>query len=126
MPIFSLTVQRDTVPHDLRHDLEALFWCITYVCITREGPGGSRRQELRPKNVKFPVGNSGESIADEDLDDVEDKRLLRLVNYCFFSTDDMGILSHNKSQLFLSDDYETHIMPHFHPYFNPFKDLMLQ
>ncbi|KAG6852219.1 hypothetical protein C0991_001878 [Blastosporella zonata] len=38
----------------------------------------------------------------------------------------MGILSHNKSQLFLNNHYESHIMPRFHPYFNPFKDLMLR
>ncbi|KAG6858974.1 hypothetical protein C0991_001567 [Blastosporella zonata] len=38
----------------------------------------------------------------------------------------MDTLSLNKSQLFLHDQYESHIMPHFHPYFNPFKDLMRQ
>ncbi|KAG6893023.1 hypothetical protein C0995_001807, partial [Termitomyces sp. Mi166 len=75
----------NVTPHDARHDLEALFWCMTYICMTREGPGGKRRKELRPE------------FEDEDNTDVME---LRYINYCFFSSDQKALI-HNKKKLFI-------------------------
>jgi hypothetical protein len=32
------------------HDLESFFWVLIHICITRQGPGGVRREELEQKN----------------------------------------------------------------------------
>lgn len=34
--------------HDAVHDLESFLWVVVYLCITRKGPGGARRDELGP------------------------------------------------------------------------------
>ena len=101
---------RTVSPHDARHDLEALFWCMTYICLTREGPGGKRRKELRPE---FKVDND------------EGVLQLRRINYFFFSSDEETLVD-NKTTLFQENDYDEVIVCHFHPYFEPLKPLMRQ
>ena len=32
------------------HDLESFFWVLVHICLTRQGPGGVRREELKQKN----------------------------------------------------------------------------
>ncbi|KAG6858710.1 hypothetical protein C0995_014555 [Termitomyces sp. Mi166 len=83
---------------------------MTYICMTREGPGGKRRKELRPE------------FEDEDNTDVME---LRDINYCFFSSD-QDTLIRNKKKLFMNDDYDEAIVCHFHPYFESLKPLMRQ
>ncbi|KAG6848664.1 hypothetical protein H0H93_015062 [Arthromyces matolae] len=91
-------------PHDIRHDIESLFWCMTYICITRDGPGGKRRQELHSDN--------------------QDHSELQMVNYTLFSAE-APVLWDNKKELFLNPThYEEYIMPQFHEYFEPLKPLM--
>ncbi|KAG6807929.1 hypothetical protein H0H93_000812, partial [Arthromyces matolae] len=95
--------------HDLRHDVESLFWCMTFICVTRNGPGGERREELRP---------------DYKGADTVDVQKLRVVNYTLFSAD-THTLWDNKVQLFRNrSHYEEYVMPHFHQYFEPLKPLM--
>ncbi|KAG6918272.1 hypothetical protein DXG01_015646 [Tephrocybe rancida] len=97
--------------HSLVHDLEALFWCLIYICITCDGPGGKRRKELRP-DYKVPKDDEELNIA------------LRHINYCLFATNDIQTLANNKSTLFTCNDFVEHVVPHFHPYFEPLKSLM--
>ncbi|KAG6918275.1 hypothetical protein DXG01_015649 [Tephrocybe rancida] len=104
---------KPAVAHNLIHDLEALFWCLVYICVTREGPGGRRREELRP-DYKVPVGDQANNIA------------LRNINYCFFAANDIHILARNKSSLFMNNDFVDCIVPRFHPYFEPLKPLMVR
>lgn len=99
------------VPHDAVHDLEALFWCMSYICVTREGPGRRRREELQPEYIK--------THSDANMD-------LRRINYCFFASDEEDFLAYNKSSLFQEDEYEQYILRHFHPYFEPLKPLMMR
>ncbi|RDB18915.1 hypothetical protein Hypma_014319 [Hypsizygus marmoreus] len=93
--------------HNEKHDLEATFWSLNFVCITREGPGGKRRKELLPQN---------QSSAPREL---------LLVNYCLFSSEDIVELADNKRELLQDDDeYEVYILSQFHPYFWPLRPLM--
>ncbi|KAF5374686.1 hypothetical protein D9615_008969 [Tricholomella constricta] len=99
------------VIHSIIHDLESLFWCLTYICVTREGPGGKRRKELRPDYIKkYPDADSS----------------LRRVNYHIFSCEDRIELAQNKIALFRLDEYESHVISKFHPYFERLKDMMKQ
>ncbi|KAG6918269.1 hypothetical protein DXG01_015643 [Tephrocybe rancida] len=107
--IFSTKGER--AGHSLVHDLEALFWCLIYICITCDGPGGKRRKELKP-DYKVPKDDEELNIA------------LCHINYCLFATNDIQILAHNKSTLFACNDFVEHVIPHFHPYFEPLKSLM--
>ena len=49
--IFSLseTPLKKTITHDAIHNMEAFFWVMTYICITQQGPGGDRRDNLKPE-----------------------------------------------------------------------------
>ncbi|KAG6846898.1 hypothetical protein H0H93_011218 [Arthromyces matolae] len=107
-PLFPL-YSKTRPQHDLRHDIESLFWCMNSICLTRSGPGGKHRDELR---------------ADFDGEITEEVRELQHINYTFFSAD-AKIICSNKVHLFLHpQDYDTFIIPRFHPYFNPLKPLM--
>ncbi|KAG6848210.1 hypothetical protein H0H93_002277 [Arthromyces matolae] len=104
-----LSPSQDT-PHDLRHDLGSFFWCMTFICITRNGPGGQRREELQ---------------ADYKGEITEEFKMLRTVKCTLFSTDDVYTLWDKKTKLFVNTShYEEFIMPHFHTYFHPLKPLM--
>ncbi|KAG6814726.1 hypothetical protein H0H93_012465, partial [Arthromyces matolae] len=70
-PLFPL-YSKTRPQHDLRHDIESLFWCMNSICLTRSGPGGKHRDELR---------------ADFDGEITEEVRELQHINYTFFSAD---------------------------------------
>lgn len=83
-------------------------WVLIYLCLTRKGPGGVRRDE-------FAFGAI--------LDDTNTR--LHKVMYAFFDTEDQTILSNSKSWLFHSPvDMEEWILPQFHPYFEELKPLV--
>ncbi|RDB19067.1 hypothetical protein Hypma_014321 [Hypsizygus marmoreus] len=95
--------------HNEKHDAEAVFWGVNFLGVTRDGPGGKRREELQPHNQ-----------ADAD-------RELLLVNYCLFSSEDRGVLARNKRELLKSnEDYETYIQSQFSSYFGPLKPLLMK
>ncbi|KAF5374620.1 hypothetical protein D9615_008970 [Tricholomella constricta] len=97
--------------HDIIHDLEALFWCVTYLCVSHEGPGGKPRTELQPDYIKeHPKANQD----------------LRRISYYFFSSQNQAELAQKKSVVFQLNEYESHVVPQFHPYFEPMKGLMTQ
>ena len=97
----------DKVFHDAVHDLESFFWVLIHICITRQGPGGVRREELEQKNE-----------ADEAYDG-----LRRVIYYLFDS--DMNTMQDNKAQLFTHPlDLEPFILDNFHPYFQPLKEVV--
>src|SRR5258708_39138540 len=62
---------RDKVFHDAVHDLESFFWVLVHICITWQGPGGVRREELEQEN-EAKEGN-------------KDLRLGRVVHFFFDS-----------------------------------------
>ncbi|KAH9945527.1 hypothetical protein B0H21DRAFT_809283 [Amylocystis lapponica] len=96
------------VIHNSIHDVEALFWVSQNVCLTRDGPGGSRRRELK-------VENCGGDLSS-----------LEKIVFCFFDSP-TDVVANNRRVLFTSfDDLESIIMPHFHPYFDSLKPLMLE
>ncbi|KAH9945519.1 hypothetical protein B0H21DRAFT_809280 [Amylocystis lapponica] len=96
------------VIHNSIHDVEALFWVSQNVCLTRDGPGGSRRRELK-------VENCGGDLSS-----------LEKIVFCFFDSP-TDVLANNRRILFTRfDDLESIIMPHFHPYFDSLKPLMLE
>ena len=93
--------------HDAVHDLESFFWVLVHICITRQGPGGVRRQELEQKNQ-----------------DKEEYRALRRVVHCFFDSD-MGTMAANKREVFVNpDELEQFVLNHFHGYFHPLRELV--
>ena len=95
---------RDTVFHDAVHDLESFFWVLVHICITRQGPGGVRREELEQKNQEK-----------------EEYNALRRVVHCLFDSD-MNMMAANKKELFLHpDDLEEYILNNFHGYFQQLK-----
>ena len=94
--------------HSAIHDMESFFWVLLYLCLTRKGPGGARREE-------FSLGFVASDNAAH----------LRGIVYCLFDSDDESILTGNK--LFLMEnpkDLEGVLFPRFHPYFHPLKGLL--
>ncbi|KAL1707693.1 hypothetical protein EV121DRAFT_277882 [Schizophyllum commune] len=101
------------VLHDAIHDMESFFWTLLYLCITRSGPGGDRREELE-----------GDIL--DDAPSVEDVAELRRIVFCFFG-DETETIAMNKAQLFGEPDlFETDVLRHAHPYFEPLKPLLRQ
>ncbi|KAH9945506.1 hypothetical protein B0H21DRAFT_432134, partial [Amylocystis lapponica] len=98
----------EPVSHNSIHDVEALFWATQYLCLTCDGPGGSRRHELLGDNV----GGAPESLE-------------RIV-FCFFECT-TNVLANNRQRLFSDKKaLESIIMPQFHPYFDSLKPLMAE
>lgn len=54
-----ITTYDDVTPlcHGAPHDAEALKWLLTWICLTRSGPGGNRRPELR-RDINNPTSSS--------------------------------------------------------------------
>ncbi|KAI5829422.1 hypothetical protein K523DRAFT_337872 [Schizophyllum commune Tattone D] len=101
------------VLHDAIHDMESFFWTLLYLCITRSGPGGGGRKEL-------------DGDVPDDAPDVEDVVELRRIVFCFFG-DETETIAMNKTQLFSEPElFETGVLHHVHPYFEPLKPLLRQ
>jgi hypothetical protein len=97
----------DDVFHDAIHDLESFFWVLIHICITRQGPGGVRREELEQKNELNEAYNG-----------------LRRVIYHLFDSE-MATMAANKARLFThSLELEPYILDNFHPYFQPLKEVV--
>ncbi|KAI0329138.1 hypothetical protein GY45DRAFT_1337665 [Cubamyces sp. BRFM 1775] len=101
-----------TVAHDAIHDMESFFWVLLFFCITHVGPGGGRRKELVGDLDAFPA------------QDREEVQRIRRINYCLFEGD-MGTIACNKAELFgHPQDFEVHVLPYVHPYFEPLKPML--
>jgi hypothetical protein len=94
--------------HDAVHDLESFWWVVVYLCLTRKGQGGGRREELSEKNQ----------------DDKQYFPLRRVVN-CLFASDDEHTITKNKVDLFTSsDDLDKFVLVHFLPDFQQLQPLV--
>ncbi|KAF8518112.1 hypothetical protein BU17DRAFT_48989 [Hysterangium stoloniferum] len=93
--------------HDAVHDMESFLWVIIYLALTRQSPGGSRRQELEAGDRRGAV--------------------LREVIARFFDYPP-DTLQIEKQRLFtvgVGDQIlENDILENFHPYFTPLKRLV--
>jgi hypothetical protein len=98
------------VQHDAKHDIEAFFWVLTYICLTRKGPGGQRRDELKPNAHDSPY-----------------TRQVRRSYYAIFGSENVQDLIRNKTNLFVyTDDYGKYVASYFHPYFYPLRNMMVK
>ena len=87
--------------HDAIHDIESLFWVIVYLALIRKGPGEDAvRDELI--QVGTPVTN--------------------LVIGLFHAN---GLFERKADVIFMSMQLEREILPHFHPFFEPLKPMVL-
>ena len=100
--------------HTVIHDIESFFWVLIYLCLTRKGPGGARRDEL---DNELP---STASQAEID----QARRLLDVV-HCLFDCQHAGLIARTKSNLFRGiTNFETTVLDLIHPYFNRLKHLL--
>ncbi|KAH8084361.1 hypothetical protein BXZ70DRAFT_900425 [Cristinia sonorae] len=120
-------IQRTDVPdasevivHTAIHDMESVFWVFLYICLTRRGPGGARREELDsgvdPKTYS------------EDLP-AETTRAMRVrtIVEALFDSPYATALARNKRNLFQHPkDFEEDILPFIHPYFKPLETLLVR
>jgi hypothetical protein len=84
---------------------------VIYLCLTRKGPGGLRRDELAP---------------DVRLEE-EDIKSLHNIVYCFFDAGDEVDLIRNKKPLFKRpEDMQKFVIHHFSPYFEPLKPVITE
>jgi hypothetical protein len=91
--------------------MESFMWVIIYLCLTRKGPGGLRRNELAP---------------DVRLEEDDIKSLHNIV-YCFFDAEDEADLIRNKKSLFKrAEDMQKFVIRHFLPYFEPLKPVITE
>lgn len=109
---FTVSQLREDGPvvHSAIHDLESFFWVLLYLCLTRSGPGGERRDELQPNAP--------------DQNDVN--KLHRIVG-CLFEAGDNDTLLANKRRLFENPrELDQIITPCFHPYFADLGNLVVE
>ncbi|KAL1728014.1 hypothetical protein EV714DRAFT_216056, partial [Schizophyllum commune] len=108
--------QSPTITQGAIHDMEALFWMLLYICITRSGPGGRRREEYSIKNL----------AALTDPKQRQSITHLRKITHCLFDAQDPTTLSKNKRLLLRNgvQDFTAHIEICFHGYFGPFRSTM--
>lgn len=96
---------RRHVFHDAVHDLESFLWVLVHICMTRGGPGGIRREELK-----------------EESQENEQYNTLRRAVYCFFDSDD-DTMAANKQRIFqhlkLLDEF---VLDNFHVYFQRLRE----
>ncbi|KAG5643655.1 hypothetical protein DXG03_000535 [Asterophora parasitica] len=93
--------------HNAVHDMESLLWVLTYLCLTRKGPGMNMlRDELHVGQKGYPP--------------------LRRVIIKYFDAP-RELLKDSKPQLLLRPELlDDEILPLFHPYFDPLKPLVRQ
>ncbi|TRM67376.1 hypothetical protein BD626DRAFT_395870 [Schizophyllum amplum] len=104
-----------SVLHDAIHDIESFFWVLLYLCITRSGPGGDRREDLDSDIAQVP-----------EVKERERMEHLRRVVHCFFDGD-TPTLAKNKKMLFEEGvTFETEVLIHIHPYFKPLEKTLRQ
>ena len=97
------------VVHDAIHDMESLFWVLLFLCITRAGPGGERREDFVGELTDFP------NVRQDQV-----ARLRNVVRNLFDG--DMATIASYKELLFLNpENFETDILCHIHPYFEVLK-----
>jgi hypothetical protein len=100
-------IHGDNVYHDASHDLESFFWVLIHICVTRQGPGGVRREELEQENQEK-----------EEYND------LRRVVQCFFDSD-MVTMAANKAEILTHPlEFEQYVLANFHDYFQPLRGLV--
>lgn len=97
----------DGFMHNAVHDIESFFWVLLYICLTRKGPGGARRDELN--YVEHP---------DEHTSNV------RRVIYSYFDGG-QDTISRNKLEVMSNESvFEAKILPYIHRYFIPLVGLL--
>ena len=109
-PVFRLHEDTATSDwcHDAIHDIESLFWVMTYICLVREGPG---------KNM----------LRKELLNGDAENRDLQGIIYRYFDISDRHQIFFNKQALFKDHkNLDNDILLKFHPYFEPLKTMMIQ
>ncbi|KAH8087132.1 hypothetical protein BXZ70DRAFT_994627 [Cristinia sonorae] len=104
----------NSVPvHTAIHDAESVFWVFLYLCLTRRGPGGARREELQST---LP--------AEADAAYVEG---VRSVVESFFDSPYEETVRRSKLFLFQNPSkFATDVLPFIHPYFLPLQSLLLR
>ncbi|KAG6848401.1 hypothetical protein H0H93_000496 [Arthromyces matolae] len=100
-------VEMPSFAHEAIHDLESFLWVLVRICLTRQGPGiNAYRDELIEESPKYAP----------DIAATVQK---------YFQTEDSSALSHAKASVMKRPMEFENIINHFHPYFNPLKDLVL-
>ena len=94
--------------HDAIHDIESLFWVITFICLVRAGPGMNiSRRELRNAGAR--------------------NNILQGIIYRYFDPFKSDRILWNKENLFHQfDKMDKHILLNFHSYFEPLKEMINQ
>ena len=101
-------VSMDALCHDASHDIESLFWVLTFICLVREGPGMNMlRQELRS-------------------DGAENDALQGII-YRYFNASESDEILLNKGNLFTNfEKLKADILLNFHSYFEPLRGMMVR
>lgn len=106
-PYFGVSGQCNHIFHDAVHDIESFFWVLVHTCLTRQGPGGVRRQELDDANRESEAYGP-----------------LRRLVACLFDSDNTTMAA-NKRNLFLNPNHlEEFVLVNFHDYFQNVKGLI--
>ncbi|KAI9065068.1 hypothetical protein FKP32DRAFT_533927 [Trametes sanguinea] len=96
---------------DAIHDMESFFWLLLNISITSSGPGAERREELCDNHP------DGDRVPEEVLD-------LCDVVYRLFEGP-LETIAQNKKVLFEKPkEFESSVLCHVHPYFDPLKPLL--
>jgi len=96
--------------HEAIHDLESFLWVMTEHAMSRQGPGGKRRDELNPEHPAFKS---------------EANQQLRVVYYYLFGATSIPVLAREKRRMFQTPtDYGDYALGVLHEYFDPIKDYL--
>ncbi|KAH8087144.1 hypothetical protein BXZ70DRAFT_899761 [Cristinia sonorae] len=112
--LLSRTDCSNSVPvHTAIHDAESVFWVFLYLCLTRRGPGGARREELQntlPAEADAAYVKGVRSAVESFFDSPFEETVTR--NKCF-------LFRHPST-------FTIDVLPFIHPYFLPLEPLLLK
>jgi len=99
--------------------MESLFWNAVYLCMTRSGPGGKRREE-------FTTFSGFGKRKPEELSEEEVAHIWKVVQctYILFENDPSEIYQTKLDMFENPEKLEQHVFPLFHDYFKPLQPLI--
>ncbi|KAG6908719.1 hypothetical protein DXG01_003564 [Tephrocybe rancida] len=94
--------------HEAIHDIESLLWVLVQMCMTHKGPGIDMK--------RLELDKHSESYSPD----------LRQAIVSYFDGEESILRASKRSLLSCPSRFESEIIAHFHPYFDPLKELVRQ
>ena len=101
------------------HDMESFFWNTVYICMTRSGPGGKRREEFTTFS-----GFGKQKLDDPSEQEVDNIQKVVQCSHILFENDPDEIYMTKLDMFRNPEKFEHYVLPLFHDHFQPLQPLI--